>query len=58
MDEATTRIVALLPVDMMQFLDRVAKQNGFKTRSRALRFCIQEEWKRQAGRQPAVKSET
>ena len=54
MDEKTRRVNAMLPDDLMEFLDRLAKRRGFKSRARALRFCIQEEREHQAGRQPVA----
>lgn len=45
MDENLTRIVVQMPEDMVRFLERLAARQNFKTRSKAIRFCIRGEMK-------------
>ena len=50
MDEKTVRVVLQVPEDMMRFLERLAARRQLNTRAvtKAIRFCIQEEMKREA----------
>ena len=50
MDEKTTRIALQVPDDMMRFLERLAARQRLDTRTitKAIRFCIREEMKREA----------
>ena len=49
MDEKTVRIALQIPEDMLRFLERLARREGFEARKtgRAIRWCIREEMKRQ-----------
>ena len=50
MDEKTVRIAVQIPKDMVGFLERLARREGFEARKigRAIRWCIREAMKRES----------
>jgi hypothetical protein len=48
-DEKTVRVALQIPEDMIGFLERLSRRQGFEARKtgRAIRWCIREEMKRE-----------
>jgi hypothetical protein len=59
MDEKTVRIALQIPEDMIGFLERLARREGFEARKigRAIRWCIREAMKREYENERAKNNE-